>query len=86
MSVDQSDIPLCDALALKPPYTETRSLRSTVSGTSIPKLWLDGDDGAGSRGSVGKFVSVESVCSVAIAEESDGLLKPIDSVLAGTVA
>jgi len=43
-SVDQSDIPLCDVLALKPPYTETRSLRSTVSGTSIAMFRLGDDD------------------------------------------
>ena len=79
-------MPLCDALAVNPPYRETRSLTSTVSGTSSATFRLDGDHRVGRPGSVGPFVSVESVCSVAMAVDNDGLLKPIESALAGTVA
>ena len=75
-------MPLCDALAVNPPYRETRSLTSTVSGTSTPTLRLDGDDKVASAG---KLVDVESACSVAIAVDRVELPKPIESVLAGTV-
>jgi hypothetical protein len=72
-----------DELALKPPYSEIPSLMSTVSGTSTPMLRLDGDDWVGS---VGVLVSTVSDWRVASAEDNDGLLKPIERVLAGTVA
>jgi hypothetical protein len=57
-NADQSDVPLCEALALKPPYIEMRSVTSTVSGTSTPMPWLDGDDGVGDVGRI--EVSAES--------------------------
>lgn len=56
-NADQSDVPLCEALALKPPYIEMRSVTSTVSGTSTPMPWL-GDDGVGDVGRI--EVSAES--------------------------
>ena len=52
-------------------------------------LWLDGDDRVGSVGRVVRFVRsvrLASVLSVVSAENNDGLLKPIESALAGTVA
>jgi hypothetical protein len=58
-------MPLCDALALKPPYTEIRSLRSTVSGASIPMPRLDGND---RPGETGKFGSADRDRNVASAE------------------
>ena len=79
---DQSDMAICDALPLNPPYTETRSPRSTVSGTSAAALWRDSD---GRVGSAGEFASVASDCSVASAEDNEGLLNPIDNVPPGVL-
>jgi hypothetical protein len=73
-------MPLCDALALKPPCTENLSLRSTVSGTSIPISWPDGND---RPGETGKFGSADRDRNVASAEVREGLLNPIESVFAG---
>jgi hypothetical protein len=79
-------MPACDALAVMPPYSESRSLTSTVSGTSTAMLWPAGDDSRGSAGRMPELASAASDRSVATADDSDELPKPIDSVLAGTVA
>jgi hypothetical protein len=88
-SSDDHPDPLFEALAVKPPWSEMRSLRSTVSGMSIHAFWLAGDDSAGRPGKTGAAGSTPAPASARRFESvgnSGELPIPIESELAGSVA